>query len=64
MAREKQTKSNHVVKVISNSDVDGNLINELELLLKASHELILDVSSIFYKDDDPSKELCFSMPII
>ena len=53
----------HVVKVLTDSQFEKDLQNEMHLLIKASHELIIEISSIFYKEDDPSKEICFSMPI-
>ena len=33
-------------------------------MIEAQHENIVKISSIFYKEDDPNQELCYSMPII
>ena len=39
-------------------------MRELELMVEAQHENIVEVSSVFFKDDDPEQELCYSMPIV
>ena len=63
--REKGSASNHVVKIMTKQNVDFlQLDNELELIIQAAHENVMDISSVFWKDDDQTKELCYSMKII
>ena len=62
--RQKGTATNHVVKIMTQSVSFDKLDNELELIIQAAHEHVIEVSSVFWKDDDPSKEICYSMQII
>ena len=37
---------------------------ELECLVRAQHENVIELTSIFHKNDNSSEELCYSMPLI
>ena len=54
-----------MVKILLESDSTlSDFSNELELLMAASHQNVIEISSVFHKNDDTSRELCYSMQIV